>query len=267
MNEDVYKINQRSESRELIQFQICGTTFPDKGYEISRPHSAIACIEYIEAGCGTVELDGEVFHPVAGDSYFLQAGKSQHYFSSEKSPWKKHFINISGRLVEGMTEGYGLSGTSYFEGLDLSEEMARIIEIGKRGEDETEQLISIINTIFFKMYNHTKKSVGSTSLGARMKDFLNSGLMQPFRIDSLCRYIGKSESQTIRIFKSAYGITPYAYVLKKKLSLAKELLCGTHLSIKEIAEKLCFADEYYFSTLFKEKTGISPSEYRKRLKD
>lgn len=265
MNEDVYKINQRASSRELITFQICGTTYPDKSYRISRPNSAIACIEYVEEGSGSVSLDGKVFAPHAGDCYFLQAGKTQLYHSSADSPWKKHFVNLSGRLVESLAEGYGVSDVSYFEGLDISAEMAKIIEIGKSTEDRTEELIHLLNAIFFKMHNHTK-TTGNNDLGTEMKDFLNSQLTLPFRIESLCKHVSKSESQTIRIFKNAFGITPYAYVLNKKISLAKQLLSGTSLSVKQISSKLCFADEYYFSTLFKEKTGISPSEYRKNLK-
>jgi two-component system response regulator YesN len=38
----------------------------------------------------------------------------------------------------------------------------------------------------------------------------------------------------------------------------------TSLSVKEVAQKLCFSDEYYFSNIFKEKVGCSPSQYRKR---
>ena len=75
--------------------------------------------------------------------------------------------------------------------------------------------------------------------------------------------MSRSESQTIRIFKRAYGVTPYAYLLEKKLDLAGQLLRDTNLSVREIAEKLSFADEYYFSNVFKKKTGVSPSVYRR----
>jgi AraC-like DNA-binding protein len=59
-------------------------------------------------------------------------------------------------------------------------------------------------------------------------------------------------------------VTPYAYVLGKKLELAKKLLDNTNLTVKQISEKLCFSDEYYFSSLFKNKIGVSPSVYRKK---
>ena len=102
-----------------------------------------------------------------------------------------------------------------------------------------------------------------------MKDFLDTRVTSKFKIDELCRHISRSESQTIRIFKKAYGITPYTYVLGKKTDLAKKLLCDTNLSVREIADKLCFADEYYFSNVFKKRVGVTPSLFRKQesLKD
>ena len=264
MNEELYRINQKSETRDLIKFHLCGTTFPDKSYSINRPFSSVWCLEYVEEGCGTVTINGETFFPEAGDSYFLQAGKDHYYYASGDYPWKKHFINISGKLVESLVEGYGLSKTSHFVGLDLGSELKRIIEIAKRGEmDNTVELIAILNEMFLKMHNSIKKDDELSFLGIRMKDFLNTQITSKFHIELLCKHISKSESQTIRIFKKIFGITPYTYVLDKKIDFAGKLLIDTNLSVKEIATKLCFSDEYYFSNIFKEKTGCSPSQYRR----
>lgn len=264
MSEEIYHINQKSETKDLIRFSLCGTTFPDKKYRINRPISKIACIEYIEEGSGTVCIDGKSFYPSAGDSYFLQTGKSQCYFSDSERPWKKHFVNVSGKLLESLAEGYGLSDISYFEGLDLSDELGRIIALAKQECDDcSPELIGIINEIFLKMHNHVKEKSERLGIEAEMKDFLNTQVTSKFQIELLCKHISRSESQTIRIFKKAYGVTPYTYVLNKKIDLAKKLLNSTNLSIKQIADKLCFTDEYYFSNLFKSKVGTTPSAYRK----
>ena len=264
MKEELYRINQKSETRDLISFQLCGTTFPDKAYTIKRPSSAVWCIEYVEEGRGTIHIDGDTFFPKAGDSYFLHAGKDHHYYSDREDPWKKHFVNVSGKLVDSLAEGYGVSGTTLFEGLDLGGELKQIAEIAKRGEmDNTPELIAILNEIFMKMHASIKKDDELSRLGAEMKDFLNTQVTSKFHMELLCKHISKSESQTIRLFKKIFGITPYTYVLNKKISFAKKLLIDTNLSVKEIATKLCFSDEYYFSNIFKEKVGCPPSQYRR----
>ena len=266
MKEDIYRINQREYARDLIKFSICGTTHPDKKYSISRPSSNISCIEYVEAGRGTVTIDGKTFSPSAGDSYFLIEGKDQFYRSDKDEPWKKHFINVSGKLLTSLAEGYGISGYYYFEGLCLKDELLRIIALSKEDRDPTAELIIILNEIFMKMHSHIQVRASAGGIEAEMKDFLNTKITEKFNIDELCAHISRSESQTIRIFKRAYGITPYNYVLSKKLELGKNLLNSTNLSVREIADKLSFADEYYFSNLFKSKVGITPSAYRKKFK-
>ena len=264
MNEELYRINQKSETRDLIKFQLCGTTLPDKSYMIRRPASNVWCIEYVEEGCGTVHVDGETFFPKAGDSYFLHAGKDHYYYSSSEDPWKKHFINLSGKLAQSLAEGYGVSDTSHFVGLDLGAELQQIIEIAKKGEmDSTPEIIEVLNRIFLKMHSSIKKDVDRSGVSEEMKDFLNTQITSKFRMELLCKHISMSESQAIRLFKKSFGTTPYTYVLLKKISFAKKLLIDTNLSVKEIATKLCFSDEYYFSNIFKEKVGCSPLQYRK----
>ena len=192
-------------------------------------------------------------------------GCDQNYYSEPQTPWKKHFINFSGRLAESLISGYGLSDECHFEGLDLSAELSEIIEIAKReSEDSTHEIILILNEIFIKMHAHANRATEPTKkLALEMKNFLSRRITHKFSNAELCKHISKSESQMIKIFKSAYGITPYNYVLNKRIQLAKKLLLNTSLTVKEIAYKLSFTDEYYFSGLFKSKVGVSPILYRK----
>ena len=263
-HEEIYHVSQTSSAREILNIQICGITYPDKNYEISREKANVACIEYIEKGMGVVEIDGQTFYPEEGDSYFLQVGSKHHYFSDRNNPWQKVFINVSGGLLDSLIEGYGLKKIYYFKGLDLSKELRHIYNLAKgKKPDSTEEIICILNQIFFKMRAHIKCTEPTSDVAARMKDYLRNHAASKFKIEELCQYISRSESQTIKIFKEAYGVTPYSYFLDKKINLAKDMLLNTNLSVKQIANHLSFADEYYFSNIFKKKTGVSPSKYRK----
>ena len=209
-------------------------------------------------------MNDETFFPGAGDSYFLHAGKEQNYYSNQSDPWKKHFVNVSGKMIDALVECYGLSKSVYFKGLNLEKEIKHIIEIAKSetGEHDSE-LISIINEIFLKMFRHGKYTDDLSKLGIQMKEFLNAQVTARFDIEELCKQISRSESQTIRIFKKLFGVTPYQYVLNKKIGFAKKLLENTNLSVKEISQKLCFSNEYNFSNAFKKRVGDSPLNYKK----
>ncbi len=264
MQEEIYSIFQTTENRQLMRLTICGITHPDKHYHIRRDHSSICCIEYIEQGTGTVYLDGKPFRPIEGDSYMLQIGHNQDYFSDAENPFKKYFINIRGGMIEKLIAAHGLENHYHFPGLNIKQQLLEIIELAKQNScDNTVKIAGLLNEIFFKMHASVQKEESTPDIALQMKDFLNTKLHVPFKIEELCKAFSRSESQTIRIFKTAFGVTPYAYVLTKKISLAKQMLKDTNLPVKEIAKQLSFADEYYFSNIFKSKIGVSPTAFRK----
>ena len=115
------------------------------------------------------------------------------------------------------------------------------------------------------MREFIKEQNFANPLAEKMKEYLRANAISKFKIKQLCEYISLSESQTIRIFKETYGITPYAYFLNHKIHLAKGMLINTSLSVKQIAYSLNFTDEYYFSNVFKQKTGMAPAKYRNQI--
>ena len=65
------------------------------------------------------------------------------------------------------------------------------------------------------------------------------------------------------LFHREMGVTFSTYLKNYRISRAKELLCGTSLKLYEIAEQSGYADPKYFSKVFKEVTGLLPTNYRK----
>ncbi|ADF51090.1 transcriptional regulatory protein, AraC-type [Zunongwangia profunda SM-A87] len=64
------------------------------------------------------------------------------------------------------------------------------------------------------------------------------------------------------ICKQHYAQSPKTIILEKKITEAKRLLYFTDLSVKEIAFRLGFEDSSYFSRIFKQKTSLSPTQFK-----
>lgn len=65
------------------------------------------------------------------------------------------------------------------------------------------------------------------------------------------------------VVKAVTGQTATAFVIDRLLIEAKRELCFSGRSIKEIAIALGYENQYYFSRIFKSKTGYSPEQFRK----
>jgi len=67
-----------------------------------------------------------------------------------------------------------------------------------------------------------------------------------------------------KIFSKYTGIGIHEYILNTKVTLAKQML-NSGISVTDVAAKLAFSSQNYFSVVFKRKTGISPTEYKKNF--
>ena len=74
---------------------------------------------------------------------------------------------------------------------------------------------------------------------------------------------GISESGLRKKFKEAVGMSPSEYRVNAKLSIAKNLIEATDMTVNEISNDLNFYDSAYFCKVFKKHTGMTPKEYLK----
>jgi YesN/AraC family two-component response regulator len=74
--------------------------------------------------------------------------------------------------------------------------------------------------------------------------------------------IGVSEDYLSRIFRQEMNISPWEYLNRYRILHAKELLRSTSDAIKIVAHRVGFTDPAYFSRVFRNVTGTSPSAYR-----
>lgn len=85
---------------------------------------------------------------------------------------------------------------------------------------------------------------------------------EEFSVDQICKKIGVSRVQLYRKVKALIGYNVNDYILTVRMQKAKFLLSNEDLSISEIAFKVGFSSQAYFSTVFKTKFGISPTEFK-----
>lgn len=90
-----------------------------------------------------------------------------------------------------------------------------------------------------------------------------SSLADGWTVEKMAKELGFSKSRFISIYKSIYGISPYADLINSRIKNAKDMLISDNKSIKEIAVSLGYDNTTHFIRQFKSKTGLSPGQYRK----
>lgn len=84
-----------------------------------------------------------------------------------------------------------------------------------------------------------------------------------FQVGLLASEANLSPERFSVLYRKFFGKSPYAELIDARLIAAKRFLSSTSFTIKEIAAKCGWRDQYYFSRLFREKYTVSPRDFRR----
>lgn len=94
--------------------------------------------------------------------------------------------------------------------------------------------------------------------------FIERKLGADLRLGPLAKTYGTSLDAFSMAFARSTGMSPKDYLTRRLNQQALQWVINSDLKMKEIADKLRFSDEYYFSRFFKKLNGSSPATYRRR---
>ncbi len=96
----------------------------------------------------------------------------------------------------------------------------------------------------------------------RARDLADHRYMETLDVEDMARAAGLSRAHFSREFKQAFGTTPHAYLLTRRLERAAALLRTTDHSVVEICLEVGLQSVGSFTTSFKRTYGKSPAQYR-----
>ena len=94
------------------------------------------------------------------------------------------------------------------------------------------------------------------------KQLIEECLSNPPTIQELSQLVNLNEFKLKKGFKALFGHTIFGYVTEYRLEIARQCLLDTERSIAEISDMIGYSQQQHFSTAFKRKYGITPSELR-----
>ena len=98
----------------------------------------------------------------------------------------------------------------------------------------------------------------------RVRDRMDREYAQPLDVEALARGVHMSAGHLSRQFRRAYGDSPYAYLMTRRIERAMALLRRGDLSVTEVCFAVGCSSLGTFSTRFTELGGVPPSVYRRQ---
>lgn len=229
---------------------------------------------YITKGSGYfASQSGKKQKIQSGTMILLFPGEWHSYYPDPDTGWDEYWVGFRGVHIDRRVEkrffnkeeplfNIGLSATI----VGLYEDIMKFASQEKSGYQQmiSSIVLHILGSVFYKQRNKafTNNYVIDKINEARI--LMKENIENPLSPEEIAAHLGLGYSWFRRMFKEYTGVSPAQYQMQLKLMRAKELLTASPLNISEIAYQLRFENAGQFSTFFRKKEGVTPSQFRER---
>ncbi len=155
--------------------------------------------------------------------------------------------------------------------LFISESASHICNKILREVDKMDDLyMDFLNVYIHQMFlclareSSSSESYEKTDVTQKIISYIAKNIQNDIDVNTISYEFSYHPNYIARIMKRSIGTSLHKYILDEKLKMAEHLICHTNESITDIAFKLSFSNSSHFTQRFKQKYGLTPSEYRKK---
>lgn len=219
-----------------------------------------------------VKKQYKVFEKCKDGEFFgvCHAGVGEYVYPITVNGRNAGFISVGG--FKGIDESAAQSKAEHFafkNHIDKQKITDLRNEFLNRDIPDKKKIDTVIHPLLFMIESYLQKKEELTGLNndnavyTQLLRYVTENHNNRITMKDLSREMNCSVSTLSHIFKKENGMSISDYVEKLRLDEAKWLLRQSGYSVTEISENLGFCNPGYFSSVFKEKFGVSPKEYRK----
>jgi AraC-like DNA-binding protein len=227
-------------------------------------------IVYITRGEGIFGVEGKTYRVLPGSLLLILPGIKHFYKPVLEIGWHEYWTGFKGGFYSNLVEEGILSPEHTFFEVGLRN---GIVSIFRQIFDEvrTQQPLyqlkacAGILTLIAEILTHERRSGQPNyyqKIVEKAKYLMETNVFKAINVPSISEQTGVSSSKLNEIFKTYTSMTPYQYYIHIKIHKAESLLEQDNVTVKEAAFSLGFEDPCYFSRLFKNKTGVAPSDWK-----
>jgi AraC-like DNA-binding protein len=225
---------------------------------------------YITKGQGIFIFEDQEYQIVPGSVMLILPEKKHKYQPAYEIGWHEHWVGFTGDFFHRLLKEGFLSSDHIFFDVGLHD---HILESFNQIFDEVRSQKPLfqlkacekIFSLLVEVLTHERRTEQPNyyqSIVEKAKYLMESNIYGAINLAHISDGIGISSSRLNDIFKTYTSMTPYQYYIHIKIHRAAGVLEKEDLAIKDVANQFGFEDPYHFSKLFKNKTGVSPSEWR-----
>jgi AraC-like DNA-binding protein len=247
-----------------------GYYWPDPNWKVSISNPQYHIMAFCTGGQAHYTIDGKDYSVKKGDVLFFPKGKLHAGVSHATDPWSYYVILFDTAYTDDFSENvlYSLNNIISMTNISMSQGLFQDIyhewTAKKTGYilQSRCRIMEIVCLLLRNIETSGRNTRHSEAID-RVLHFMADNYKENYTIDQLCHLVGYSPSHFQFVFKKVTGKTVIQYQNDMKINKARDMLQYRSCNVTEAALHVGFNDIYYFSKLFKKKTGQNPSDLLK----
>lgn len=179
----------------------------------------------------------------------------------EKERCPRYWVEKVLKQITGMFEKQKVS-KGELPDTQLEKRIDEVIRVAKSFGELLSAFWSIISLSFITELDDMS-FLNSNHIFDKIDEYVKNDIARTIGLLDIGNKFGISQSYICNLFRKKTGMSFIEYVTVLRLEKAKELLKDSNKSIKDVAELVGYSDQHYFSRVFRNITGITPSAFQK----
>lgn len=247
------------------------------GYSVTKPCHKYGpavrnfyLIHYILDGKGEFFANNNCYPLAKGQGFLIEPDYQTVYMSDADEPWTYIWVGFSGKKAKEILRTIGISQSFPIFTCTPQQHPEKYIMdmLGHNNANygDLYRQMAMLYLFFSCLADANKDHAGVSSEDnvyiSHAIRYIQNHYSEAVRIDELARYVGLNRSYLSTLFKKHTGLSPLKYLQNFRLTKAAHLLSMTQLSIASIAISCGYQEPESFYKIFRQTTGLSPTQYR-----
>lgn len=273
--EKAYKLEFGGEHGSELFMTCCGCSRTEPLHCFGPAFKPHYLIHYVLSGKGVFCLNGNEYLLEAGHGFLIEPGQMSFYQADGKEPWTYIWVGFSGSRAADYVSSMGLSGRNPIFTSEHSDELYGIVRdmmdhntFGVMNELRRNGLLHIFLSVVAQSTQVAERDETdrANQYVRRAVEFIQRNYCNPIKVTDVANYVCVNRSYLYTLFENSLGMSPQQFLATFRLTKAAEMLMIPDLPVESIALSCGYQDPLVFTKAFKQMRGVSPSGYRRQMK-
>ena len=273
--ERAYKIEFDSAQGGELFMTCCGCSQTEPLHSFGPAMKPHFLIHYVLQGRGLFRMDGREYPLEAGNGFLIEPGRLSFYRADEKEPWTYIWVGFSGSRAAEYVNAMGISAERPVFVSEKSDELYGIVRdmmdhntFGMRNELRRNGLLQVFLSVVAQSAPVAQQDEAdrANQYVRRAVEFIQHNYCNPIKVTDVANFVCINRSYLYTLFENSLGMSPQQFLAAYRITKAAEMLMLPDLPVESIALSCGYQDPLVFSKAFKQARGVSPSVYRRQMR-